>query len=228
MIPFVLEPTDYSFIPRVLQDVTSYDVSNEMGYEALYARLTGREIYEKPALGELRPLRISGADASKAIGPILSTEDTAIREEIAVALERLLSAMRRTFIRGQFSFGEWQFLHNDLDARVRNRGSRALGLLYADFCRALDHDQFAITYGTRLYEKYEPRFEQAKSNDDRLGSLTRAYDAYAMQNIASAVQTLVPFLRELGNDELATRLEYVATSQREIAERDLGDSRLET
>ena len=228
VIPFVLGPTDRTFIPRVLQDVTAYDVSNEEGYEALYARLTGREMYEKPPLGEIRPLRVRDVDASTSKESIPSTDHAAIRAEIAVALERLLSGLRRTFIRGQFSFGEWQYLHDDLDARVRNRGSRALGRLYADFCRALDHDQFAITYGTRLYEKYAPRFEQAKSNDEKLGSLTRAHDAYAMQNIASAVQTLTPFLRELGNDELATRLEYVATSQREIAERDLGDPRLET
>lgn len=228
VIPFVLEPADCTFIPRVLKDVTAYDVSNEAGYEALYARLTGREIYEKPPLGQIRPLRMPHVDAGKVKETVLSADDAALRAEVAVALERLLSAMRRTFIRGQFSFGEWQHLHDDLDARVRNRGARALGRLYADFCRALDHDQFAISYGTRLFEKYSPRFEQAKFDETKLSSLTRSHDAYAMQNIASTVQTLAPFLRELGNDELATRLEYIATSQREIAERDLADPRLET
>jgi hypothetical protein len=151
-------------------------------------------------------------------------DDEAVRAEIAVALERLLTAMRRVFIRGQFTLDEWQALHNDLDDRVRNRGARALGRLYAKFCQALDHDQFAITYAVRLHDRYPPSSDASKSaHVERRKAMERQHDAYAMQNIAIDVQTLAPFLRELGNDELATRLEYVATSQRQIAERDLGD-----
>ena len=96
VIPFVLEPADCTFIPRVLKDVTAYDVSNEAGYEALYARLTGREIYEKPPLGQIRPLRMPHVDAGKVKETVLSADDAALRAEVAVALERLLSAMRRT------------------------------------------------------------------------------------------------------------------------------------
>ena len=225
VIPIILAPTDRPFVPLVLRDVTVYDVSTEEGYEALYARLTGRELYPKPAVGKIRPLRSPEPQQKVNSASTTTADDEATRLEIGVSLERLLTSMRRVFIRGQFSLGEWQALHDDLDKRVRNNGARALGKLYPELCRALDHDQFAITYSMRLHDQYNPKIQDTKSSERHRAALVRLHDAYAMQNIATNVQILAPFLRELADAELATRLEYVATAQREIAERDLGDPR---
>jgi TIR domain len=56
VIPVILEGTDRAFIPRILADVTFYQVSTDDGYEHLYARLTGRQIHRKPPLGAVREL----------------------------------------------------------------------------------------------------------------------------------------------------------------------------
>jgi hypothetical protein len=224
IIPVLLSADDVRYVPVILADVTRFDVSSDEGYERLYGLLTGREINQKPSVGTIRPLRAPNSADAPAAGVPFTTDDQATRSQIAVALGRLLTAMRRVFVRGQFSFGEWQELHNQLDTLARgHKGARALGPRYAEFCKALDHDQFSINYGLGLHKEFEEKRKAFGTHSELLYKEreTRQHDALMMQNIADDVQTLAPFLRDFGDDGLAERLEYSATANREIAERTL-------
>ena len=54
VIPIVFEPTDVQHIPRILRDVTRYDLSTQDGYALLHRALTNQPAVRRPPLGPMR------------------------------------------------------------------------------------------------------------------------------------------------------------------------------
>lgn len=127
-------------------------------------------------------------------------EDSAIRGRLQAALIAQCRAMQRVFIRGEFPFGQWKELHDELDALVnRDDAARALGEDFVAFKDAVESDRWNMRYVQNL----EP------------GKL---HDAFALQAVADVVKRFSVLLGKLGDGQSASRYGDSADKAREQAQ----------
>jgi len=146
-------------------------------------------------------------------------EDAPVRARIISAARDLLQALRRVFIRGQFSLAEWQSWHDKLYNLVEsNSGARALGSgLYLDMVEALNYDQLSINVQVSVESSAPPAASSEAATDYR----RRQHDAQLTQNVGTACLKFVPILVALGVDDADKTFGTMAWRAIELAEREL-------
>lgn len=146
----------------------------------------------------------------------IEREDAPVRQRIAAALRTECKALRRVFIRGQFSLDEWQVWHNELKELVESdAGARALGDKYLAFVEAIKYDQLSINIQTDREAEWSPPEQTDKSRLARYK--ISMHDAYLDQNVATVLQRFAPLLEWLGLCQEASTFENAAAQQLEVA-----------
>ncbi len=178
-----------------------------------------KELYAPDLLDRRRQERANRL-ALEAEQRAFEREDEPVRARIISAARDLLQALRRVFIRGQFSLAEWQGWHDRLYGLVESdSGARALGSgLYLEMVEALNYDQLSINVQVSV--------ESAQLTPPAASSKAAAYhrrqhDAQLTQNVGSACLKFVPILVALGVDDADKTFGAAARQAIERAERDL-------